>query len=82
MVGYGMRLAQPELIVRGSAVTDEDAQRAYELGQYMWWWGGGGRSVRCWIKDIETLELKVSIIHAMVGSMKNYNKRSSLSNIN
>ena len=39
MVGYGMRLAQPELIVRGSAVTDEDAQRAYELGQYMWWWG-------------------------------------------
>ena len=35
MVGYGMRLAQPELIVRGSAVADEDAQRAYELGQYM-----------------------------------------------
>ena len=35
MVGYGMRLAQPELIVRGSAVADEDAQQAYELGQYM-----------------------------------------------
>ena len=35
MIGYGMRLAQPELIVRGSAVADEDAQQAYELGQYM-----------------------------------------------
>ena len=35
MVGYGMRLVQPELIVRGSAVTDEDVQRAYEFGQYI-----------------------------------------------
>ncbi len=32
MTGYGMRLIQPELIVRGSTVTDEDAQKAYELG--------------------------------------------------
>ena len=35
MIGYGMRLAQPELIVRGSAVADEYVQQAYELGQYM-----------------------------------------------
>lgn len=35
MTGYGMRLAQPELIVRGSRVSDEDAQKAYELGQYI-----------------------------------------------
>ena len=35
MTGYGMRLIQPELIVRGSAVMDEDAQQAYELGQYV-----------------------------------------------
>ena len=35
MTGYGMRLAQPELIVRGSAVTQDDARKSYELGQYM-----------------------------------------------
>ena len=35
MVGYGMRLARPELIVRGSRETDADVQQAYELGQYL-----------------------------------------------
>ena len=35
MTGYGMRLIQPELIVRGSAVDETQAQQAYELGQYM-----------------------------------------------